>query len=308
MASLVWNNSTIKHAAELGISELSDNYPSQAANLIDGSQLGAGIQLSRIDAATPLVLNPAVIIVTSTPSMWDGLPYTQKMLKSMVETHAKSITGIEPSYTLETASTPVGWDGQELKVPTRTTRAAVDPVITWNEVTGNLCWNMIRKWIWDIQHPDTNASLMTSVIGGNNAAMPPFMMSSFSMSIAVIQYDMTMRPENIIDGLYISCMFPTTTGDLGIERTHGTSKPMERSIPFTGILQQNENTKWLAQELAQLHQFHKVNYNQAIAGPGAAASTLQSLVPNAGQQHEIENVMQYFKKNSLIDGGISTTA
>lgn len=294
-----WSNSLIKHASDLGIAELSENYPSMAGNLIEGSQLGSGIQITRMDAATPLVFNPAVVLLTSAPTMWDNNPYAQRMLKSMVETSAKSITGIEPNYTLETAQTPVGWDGQELKVPTRTTRAPVDPVFTWGEVTGNLVWNMIRKWIWDIQHPDTNASLMSATIG--DGAMSPFVMSSFSMSIVVIQYDMTMRPENIIDAFYISNMFPTTTGDMGVERTHGTSKPMERSIPFTGLMQHNPNTKWLGQELATLHQFHKVNYDKAIAGPGVPASSMHGMMPTAGHNNEMSTILNYFKDRQLID-------
>lgn len=294
-----WESSLIKHASDLGVSELDENYPSHAANIIEGGQLGNGIQLTRMDAATPLVFNPAVVLLTSAPTMWDTNPYAQRTLKSMVETTAKSITGIEPNYTLETAQTPVGWDGQELKVPTRSTRAPVDPVFTWTEVAGNLVWNMIRKWIWDIQHPDTNASHMSSTLG--DEATRPFVMSSFSMSIVVIQYDMTMRPENIIDGLYISNMFPTTTGDMGIERSHGTTKTMERSIPFTGILQHNPNTKWLAQELAVLHQFHKVDYNKAIAGPGVAASTLHGMMPDAGVNNEQNTIMNYFREKQLID-------
>lgn len=304
MASVIWQDSLIKHASDLGVSELDEKYPSYAANVIEGGQLGTGVQISRIDAATPLVFNPAVVLVTSTPSMWDNIPYAQRMLRSLVETHAKSVTGIEPNYTLETASVPVGWDGQELKVPTRTTRAAVDPVFTWGEVTGNVVWNMIRKWIFDIQHPDTNASLMSAILG--DSAVKPFVMSSFSMSVVVIQYDMTMRPENIIDCEYISCMFPTTTGDLGIERTHGTTKPMERSIPFTGLLQHNANTKWLGQELAELMQFHKVNYDKAIAGPGASASTLNNLIPTAGVNNEMKTVLNYFKDKQLIDPNVTT--
>lgn len=308
MATLVWKDRIKEHVTELGVSELDERYPSRVANIVDGGQLGTGIQITRLDAATPLVFNPAVVVVTQTPAMWDPYPYAQKMLKSLVEVHAKSITNIDVSYTLETASTPVGWDGQEMKVPTRSTRAAVDPQFTWQEVTGNLVWNFIRKWIFDIQHPDTNASLMSATLDSNET-MPPFMMSSFSMSMLAIQFDPTMLPENVIDGFYYTCMFPTGTGDFGLERSHGTTKVMDRTIPFTGLVQHNENTKWLAQEMASILQFHKVNYNKAIAGPGGSAQQIQDNIPNSGVNAEMERILKYFKNKQLIDpdmGGLTT--
>ena len=301
MATLVWKNAIKTHdVQDVGISELDQRYPGRAANLIEGGQLGTGIQITRLDAATPLVFNPAVVVVTQTPAMWDNFPYAQKMLKSLVEVHPKSISGIDVSYTLETASTPVGWDGQEMKVPTRSTRNAVDPSFTWQEVTGNLIWNFIRKWIFDIQHPDTNASLMSAVISDDNTIMPPFLMSSFCMSMLAIQFDMTMRPENIIDGFYYTCMFPTQTGDFGLERTHGTTKAMERTVQFTGLVQHNENTKWLAQEMATILQFHKVNYNKAIAGPGGDAQDLYNN-NQSGVKLEMDKILHYFRDKALID-------
>ena len=303
-ATLVWKDAVRSHVTELGVSELDQNYPGRAANIIDGGQLGTGIQITRLDAATPLVFNPAVLVVTQTPAMWDPYPYAQKMLKSLVEVHAKQVTGLDVSYTLETQTTPVGWDGQEMKVPTRTTRAGVDPSFTWQEVTGNLIWNFMRKWIFDIQHPDTNASLMSATLDANQT-MPPFLMSSFCMSMMAIQFDPTMLPENIIDGFYYTCMFPTGTGDFGIERSHGTTKIMDRTIQFTALVQHNENTKWLAQEMATILQFHKVNYNKAIAGPGGSASDIQSRYGSAGVDNELKKIQQYFVDKQLIDPDIS---
>lgn len=302
--SQVWKDATREHVQMIGISELDNRFPSKAANIIDGGQLGTGIQITRLDAATPLVLNPVVLVVTSTPSMWDHIPYAQKMIKSLVEVHAKGVSGIDFGYSLETAATPVGWDSQEMKVPTRTTRGQVNPSFTWQEVTGNLVWNLVRKWIFDIQHPDTNASLMSATLGAGQT-LPPFLMSSFSMSMMAIQFDPTMLPENIIDGMYYTCMFPTETGDFGLERTHGTTKTMERTIPFTGLVQHNPNTKWLAQEMATLLQFHKVNYNQAITGakgPGGVVPALET----TGVNQELARIIASFTEKALIDNGEST--
>ena len=306
-ATLVWKDAVLKNIQEFGISQLDQNYPSRAANIIDGGQLGTGIQITRLDAATPLVFNPAVLVVTQTPAMWDNQQYAQKMLKSLIEVHATNVSGLDVTYTLETASTPVGWDSQEMKVPTRTTRSAVDPNFTWKEVTGNLIWNFMRKWIFDIQHPDTNASLMSATLGSGQT-MPPFLMSSFSMSMMAIQFDPTMLPENVIDGFYYTCMFPTSTGEFGLERTWGTTKVMDRSIAFTGLVQHNDNTKWLAQEMASILQFHKVNYSKAIAGPGGDARSIQNNYSGAGVNNELNRVINHFKDKALLDPDITPAA
>ena len=306
-ASAYWKDRLIDHVTELGTAELDENYPARVANIIDGGQLGTGIQITRLDAATPLVFNPAVLVVTQTPGMWDNQPYAQKMLKSLVEVHAKEVTGLDVSYTLNTATTPVGWDGQEMKVPTNTTRSAVDPSFTWTEVTGNLVWNFIRKWIFDIQHPDTNASLMSATLDSNET-MPPFLMSSFSMSMMAIQFDPTMLPENIIDGFYYTCMFPTGTGEFGLQRSWGQTQTKDRSIQFTGLVQHNDNTKWLAQEMASILQFHKVNYNKAIAGPGGDAKTIQNNYSGAGVNNELNRVINHFVDKALLDPDVTATA
>ena len=98
------------------------------SNLISGGQNGYGFKAGSFDAATPLALPPAVIVVLQTPTMWDKITQdTEHVLpqtvKSMFECHAKSVSGIELSYTLETQDQPIGHDGQTFKVPTQSKRA-----------------------------------------------------------------------------------------------------------------------------------------------------------------------------------------
>lgn len=260
---------------------------SYIANMQLGGQLGTGVKITTLDAASPLVFNPAVILVTHTPTMWNPFPEAREMLKSLIETHAKTVTGIDFGYHLETAQTPVGHDGQEMKVPTRTTRGQVNPTFTFNEVTGNLVWNLTRRWIFDIQHPDTNASLMPAL---SDDDQKPFVMSSYSMSMMVIQFDPTMRPDNIIDAMFYTNMFPTETTDIGLERSHGTTKIMDRTIPFTGIVQHNERTREIGYILADALQMQKINFNNATPG----ATEVDKALSNVGLEKELEDMRNDF--------------
>ena len=245
-----------------------------ASNLTQSGQLGIGVKFTKLDGATPAVFNPVVCIVLNTPSMWDKYPKLQEMLRAIVETHAKTISGIDFGYTLETTDTPVGHDGQTLKVPTRTTRGAVNPSITVPEYPGMPVYNLFKQWIFDIQHPDTNASALPANIGNQarlaDREIPGWFMSAYSMSMICIQYDPSGLPDRIYDACVITNMFPTEIGEIGFERSIGQTKPMERSINFSGLVQHNEMTKALGISVAKMLNMHKVNYNFAL--PGLAGS------------------------------------
>lgn len=228
-----------------------------------GLQLGSGLNAPMLDVATPCTFTPVVLVVMSTPAMYtvDGRPTRMAtLIKDLIESHAKQVTGIDFSYTLGTQQSPVGHDSQEMMVPAKTTRSQVSPSFVFAELSGNLVFNTFKKWIWDIQHPDTNASMAQVRYPG------AYTMSAYSMSMMAIQFDPTMRPDHIIDAAYYTNMFPLGTGEIGFERTIGQVKHPERTINFSGIVQHNDMIKALAMSVAEQLALHKHNYN--IAPPG----------------------------------------
>jgi len=258
------------------------------SNLTQSGQLGMGVRFTKLDGATPAVFNPTVCIVLNTPSMWDKYPKLQEMLRAIVETHAKSITGIDFSYTLDVEETPVGHDGQNLSIPKRTTRSGVNPSMTVPEYPGMPVYNLFKQWIYDIQNPDTNASTLPAQLGDDSdAEIPGWFVSAYSMSMICIQYDPSGLPDRIYDACIITNMFPKEIGEIGFERTIGTTKIMERSINFTGLVQHNEMTKALGISVAKMLNMHKVNYNFAL--PGLAGNTDASVVLNTNNAVGIDH-------------------
>jgi hypothetical protein len=269
----------------------------KAGNLNIGSQLGVGVQIPHLDAATPLVFPPTVIVVLQTPVMYDTNPEIGRMIKSIMESHAKTVSGIDFGYTLETQDTPVGHDGQTMAVPTKTKRSQVNPTFTFQEVTGNLIWNLFRQWIWDIQHPDTNASMVGNADTNQayrslTAPASPysFTMTTYALSMLAIQFDPTMLPQNIIDAAFYTNMFPTATGEIGFERTISTSKTMERSISFQAIVQHNNYVRRLAREVAEKMNLRKVKYEFAPSAPGEGNAPLKNIV-DSGLQREADGAI-----------------
>ena len=235
-----------------------------AVDVLVGGQLGYGNNLPNIDAATPLVMRPIVPIVMHAPTMFTRYaPSMATILKALIETQSKSIDGIDVQYTIDPGTTPAGQDGQELNVPTNAKRAQVNPQFTLPELSGNLVWNFFRIWQRMIKDPDTQASSLAGLVPNITGNLPPHVLSMFTMDMLFIQYDTTMRPENIIDGYFITSMWPNDIGPAGYRKQTGTSEVLERTIAFHGVLQHNDNTRAVAQKIANTLQLHKIDYNFA---------------------------------------------
>ena len=223
-------------------------------------QLGYGIKPGALDGATPLVLPPAIIYVTQTPAMWsvsDEGQVLARVVKSMFETHARSVTGIEIGYTLESGQGTVGHDGQQMDAPTVSKRAAVNPSITYGEITGNLVFRVHQTWIWDMADPDTQISLARIP----EAQMMPFTMSTYALSFIALQFDQTYTANRLLGAIYVTNVYPQGTGDFGIKREIGTANVQERPITYTGLAIENEYIFNLGKSIAaDLGLHYKENY------------------------------------------------
>lgn len=224
-------------------------------------QLGAGINAPLLDVATPAVFMPAVIVVTSIPAMYmNGSKPTDFgiLLKELMESHAKSVSGLDISYSLDSAGdSPVGHDGQNMSVPGKTKRSQPSPSFSFQELSSNLVWNAFNKWVWDINHPDSYQSMANVGFPGT------WSMSTYSMTMFAIQFDPTMLPDRIIDAVAYTNMWPQGAGELGIERNIGQAQTRERSITFSAIAHHNPYIKILAKGIAERLNLHKVNFDMA---------------------------------------------
>jgi hypothetical protein len=258
------------------------------ANIPLGGQLGVGARLPMLDAVTPQVFTPVVAVVTHTPTMFKAMDKADSILKALVERHAKSITGIDFGYTLEAASTMTFSDGQELQMPTHSKRTAISPSIVYPEIQGNLAWQFHKMWLTTIRNPDTQASALAAL--GQDNDLNPMVFSAFSMDICFIQFDPTMKPENIIDGFMVTNMWPLETGNFGLQREIGTTQTQDRTIPYAGIMQHNKRTFRAAQDIATALGLHKANFDNAPS----IATQIEERLTDKGVSAEIEEIGNEF--------------
>jgi len=290
------NNSTKNYMAgvntawNLGVNP-TDDETTIITKAIGNGQLGLGVKAPALDVATPLVLPPAIVVVLQVPAMYTVGGKVSTMawaIKDMFESHAKNVTGIDISYTNDPQGDFTMHDGQNFQAPGKTKRAPVSPSFTFSEITGNLYWNIIRKWITDINNPDTYA------IGANTHVAGGWTMSAYSMTCAVIQPDVTGRPERIIDCAIICNMFPQGTGEFGMERQIGNMKPMDRSFQFTGIQQHNYYTKQLGKLIMQKLSMHSLDFDWAPPQRDVWTESLK----DAGLEHDVAIRHQLYGRGS----------
>jgi len=237
-----------------------------------GGQLGVGLDASSIDSATPLALTPAVVVVLKTPTMYDKKPNIAAMIKNVIETCPKAISGIDIEYTLGVGDSAAGHDGQAIRIPTQTTRSPVDPSFTFNEVTGNTIWELFTTWLRDIQDPDTNGSF-THMAFQDAAELPTYLLSAISMTMLTIQFDQTMLPNRIITAGLITNMFPISTGPFGMQRTVGETQVPERSIAFVGNIHHTPAIRTMAIDIATTLRLAQVRYSTDSALSRVAPQT-----------------------------------
>ncbi len=272
------NENVLKSAADLGIIGKSGASILRVADLSRGGQLGVGFDARYIDSATPLVLRPSVIVVLKTPKMYDKVNKSfGQMLKAVIETQAKSVQGIDFGYNLETDdSAPAGHDGQVISVALQTKRSPVNPSMTFNDVRGGLIGRMFRTWVFDMQHPDTNASMQH--LGTFSSAEKAWVISEYSMTMMAIMYDETMDPENIIEAAIYTNMFPRDPGGpIGFGREIGQSRVIERTVEFTGIVQHNDTIRELAIDYAKTAKLAQAKFSSEAANIKARTAAAEKV-------------------------------
>lgn len=261
-------------------------------NIVKGGQLGFGPVVVNMDAATPLVYPNAIIIVTHTPNVFNYFPYANDILVSLIEKHAKTVDGISPNMTLGEVDGYTLQNKQPVTMPGVSGYDQLSPTFTFQEVLGNLVYNFFEFWVKILSHPDTGYSQLSSLLRGRD--IDPLVFSDFCMDICVIQPDMTLQPKNIIDGFFLTHMWPKSPGgELGVKReVGGDVESKERSVEFAAVLQRNPNTYRAAQMIMKLLNLHKVNYDLALP----LTTEIEKRISDTGIRKDIEEIFNEFSE------------
>lgn len=262
-------------------------------NVIESGQLGFGPILKNLDGNTPPVFLPMQLVVLHVPTFFNYIQNGPAIFKALFELHLQQMDGFDPQYQMEVEGTPVGRDGQTMDVPMRQTRNKINPTCTWSEKIGNVIYNFGRLWMNAMRDIDTQASSMAGIIPAGTT-LPPLVASMYAADILLIQYDTTMRPDNIIDALAITNFFPTDIGSPGYTLNQQQNTRPERQFTFTGVLQHNNNTIALAKNVATLLNLHTVNFQDAHP----IADAIETEIRNEGIERQVSQILSTFRNQN----------
>lgn len=132
-------------------------------------------------------------------------------LKSLVETQAKQIDGINGTVTVQFFDNPVGSSGEIQQDYSRTERARTTPTFTWVERQGRPVQLFLNAWINNLLgHPDTQVPMINSY-SRNKDKYFDFLPDFTSMSVLFVEPDPFQR--RVVDAVLCINMMPQTSGD-----------------------------------------------------------------------------------------------
>lgn len=248
-----------------------------------GGQYGVGPIYSTLSASSPMVFPRAVITVVNTPRMYDNNLSFAYFLKTMMETLARQVSGIDLNYTLDSHGIEMGRDGQQLEMPTKSKRGQVSPQFTYPEYIGNPIWNAHYKWMTDTQDPDTDAIGLKNTL----ARGEQFDIGLFGLTFFVMQPDVTFQASRLINSWIITNVWPKTIGDFGAKVEMTGTQVMERSMNYSGYLIHNNDTIAVGQQLWNTMQLEAVNFRKLATGIGS----VQENIKNSGLFRDIKDII-----------------
>lgn len=162
----------------------------------------------------------------------DGDTFTTT-LKSLVEVHALSVTGLNAGLTVEVAETPIGGAGERQQDPTNVTREVSNVVFRINEKYGRPVQKFLESWITNlIMDPNSKYANIATVAGGINDLLSDM----YSAVMLFIEPDPSLTKVN--KAWLGANMFPMSTGEItGAKDMTAPGETLTYDIPFAGFFQ-----------------------------------------------------------------------
>jgi hypothetical protein len=259
--------------ARLTETVLKDAYADNAGLTLDvkyGGQFGYSPNLGYLDADGRIkaewISNKAYVtrnlipILIEPPRFFTLMPNPEKWvqtLKSLVETHVRTIEGINAGLTVETAEHPIGGAGEMMEEPTNVIRERTTVTMTFTEKEGMSIGRFLEKWImYGIAHPETKSALVGTL--PNYSADVDMLPDWYTMTMLFINPDITHR--RALDAWLVGGMFPKTNGEnIGKFDKTTAGDIRELSIEFAGFAQYNLGVTQYAQGI--LDSINLINAN-----------------------------------------------
>ena len=195
------------------------------------------------------------------------------ILKALLETQSKSITGLNRGLTTSMNSDTVGGAGEVQESVSRVERAPSKPTHVVKEKYGRPFQNFAEHYITYLQaDPDTQIAMINTV--ANNVGRPNMDMLSDVTGFTCLYYEPDPTNRFVTKAWLVTNMQFTGTNDIvGKRDLTAPWDELELSFEFTGISSSSQGVRLLAQ---QLH--NRINFTNA--NPTLAPAYMSDIDPD----------------------------
>lgn len=202
-----------------------------------------------------------IAVLLESPTGFNDLPNPELLhgtLKALVERHAKSITGLISTLTVEFVTQTVGGAGEEQEDVSNVTRARSNPAFIWPEKDGMPVQKFIDYWILNLLgDPETKVPRVVQYKDGDVSDMLP---DYRGMSVLFFEPDATHT--KVEKAWLTTAMMPRVGGTVeGSRDLQAAGEGLEHTIEFTGVTQVGEGVKQVAQKFLDEMGLTTVNTN-----------------------------------------------
>lgn len=221
----------------------------RALNPAFGGQQGATSDPKRWVSSASYTRQKLIAVLVEAPShmmLMDNGEDRVKMLKSLVEVMATSITGLTSKLDVNFGEHKVSNAGEVHHTATKVNRAVSVPSFVWPEKEGKAVYNFMNQWITElIADPETgHPGLITKESWA--ADKPEFLPDAISMTVLFIE---PSRDLSKVTSAWLSTnMIPKTSGEDEGKRVIGEdNEVVEHTIEFSSTTQIGDHVDKLAQ-------------------------------------------------------------
>lgn len=262
----------------LGTQAFATNNEAPLVDLRQGATMGAAVDYNSWISNTPYVRRHLIALVIEVPSGFvdlDNPEIWRGCLKTLVETQAQSITGLNSQVDLTHEEVAVGGAGEMQETPSDSKRTRSTPTFTWVERYGKPISKFLRGWInLLIMDPNTK---YPAVLASKGRALTDILPDYNTMTVLFIEPDAT--GTQVVEAWLCTNMQPKSTGPIeGSRDITSPGQKVEMSIEFTAITQVGEGVNLFAQKRLDALHLGGMNPNQHKAFMNAVSPDVNAAV------------------------------
>ena len=229
---------------------------SRAIDLKIGAQQGLKRDNANWPSNTIYTKQKLIPVMLRAPGAFRWLPDGEdrvKILRALMETHSKSITGLNSSLTVDVGETPVN-QNEFMQTVTKVTRERSAPVHVFSEVYGKAITTFFKDWIQELlQDPESGHPGIAGRAEYIAAGSPPLLADMISMSM--LYYEPNPERSAIQGEAYMTVnMFPLGITDEAQRVIGEANELLDVEISFSALTSVGEAVKiFAANHLAALN-------------------------------------------------------